>query len=333
MTFMRLLRPGRLTALAVLALLGAGAATASASTPGNDCCFARAVAVSDPVPTGDVRFGPVVDGFPHVLVRQADGTVLAGRWADERFAAPVAVGRWPYRDLLLGDVDGDVLDDLVGADGAGTVVIGRATATGFAAPAPFARLPRAYSALRMGDTNGDDAADVVGLDPRSRTIRVLQAPGTTDAATLEMGRWPKGSTFQLADLDGDGQADAIGVDAGGRVHVGFNQGTRFAAAHADWHLAAHVSLAVADVTGDGRPDLVYRRVGSDDVYVRRTYDTGGGKNAARIATSFHSARRWGRWDRRLALTTAYLSGPRASLAARDTRTGRIIVARSTARLR
>jgi hypothetical protein len=186
--------------------------------------------------------------------------------------------------------------------------------------------------LRLGDTNGDGAADVVGLDLRSRTIRVLQAPGTTDAATLDMGRWPKGFTLQLADLDGDGPADAIGVDAGGRVHVGFNQGTRFAAAHADWQLAANVSLTVADVTGDDRPDLVYRRVGSDDVYVRRTYDASSGKNASQVTTSFHSARRWGRWDRRLALTTAYLSGPRASLAARDPRTGRILVARSTARL-
>ncbi len=330
---MKLTRSSPLAVFAVLALMGDGAATASAATPGDDCCFAPAVAVSDPVPAGDVRFGPVADGLPHVLVRQANGTVLAGGWADGHFGTPVVLGRWPYRDLLLGDVDGDVLDDLVGADGAGTVVIGRATATGFAPPAPLAPLPRAYSVLRVGDTNGDDAADIVGLVPRSRTIRVLQAPGTTDAATLDMGHWPKGFTFQLADLDGDGPADAIGVDAGGRVHVGFNQGTRFAAAHTDWRLAAHVSLTIADVTGDGRPDLIYRRTGSNDVYVRRTYDASSGTNAAQVTTSFHSARRWGRWDRRLPLTAAYLSGPRASLAARDPRTSRILVAQSTARLR
>jgi hypothetical protein len=316
----------RLVGLAVLALLGGGAAAASAATPGADCCFAPAVAVSDPTPAGDVLFGPVADGLPHVIVRKAANTLLAGGLADGRFAAPIALGSWPYRDLQLGDVDGDVLDDLVGEDGAGTVVVAHATATGFDPPVPFAQLPRAYSVLRVGDTNGDEAADVVGLDPRSRAIRVLQAPGTTDAATLDVGRWPKGFSFLLTDLDRDGLADAIGVDAGGRVHVGFNQSTGFSAAHADWHVAAHVTLTVADVTGDGRADLVYRRRGSDVVDVRRTYEAASGGG---ISTGFHSARRWGRWDRRLPLTTAYLSGPRASLVARDPRTGRILVARST----
>jgi hypothetical protein len=162
---------------------------------------------------------------------------------------------------------------------------------------------------------------------------VLQAPGTTDAATIEAGRWPNDFTFQLADLDRDGLVDTVGMDGGGRVHVGFNHGAGFSSPHTDWHLPAHVSLTVADVTGDGRADLVYRRRGTDDVFVRRTYDAvTETKAATQIETGFHTARRWGRWDRRLALTTSYLEGPRANLAARDPRTGRILAARSLARL-
>jgi hypothetical protein len=316
----------------VAALLGAAAA--SAATPGPDCCLGPALAVSEPVPAGEVRFGTGFDGDPAVVVRRSDGALLVGALAGGRFAAPAAVTRWPYPDLQLGDVDGDIRDDLVGTDGAGTVIVARATATGFGPPGPLAQLPRAYAVLRVADTNGDERADVVGLDPRSRAIRVLQAPGTTGAATIDAGRWPKGFTFQLADLDRDGLADAVGVNSAGRVHAGFNQGTGFAAAHADWRLPAHVSLTVADVTGDGRADLVYRRRGTDDVFVRRTYDVvTDTESTHRISTSFHQPRHWGRWDRRLALTTSApaVPDPRAGLAARDPRTGRIVAARSLAR--
>jgi hypothetical protein len=320
------MRSSRRIVLVVLAALAAGASAAPAATPGPDCCFGPTLTSSDPVSAGDVLFGTGLDSFPAVIIRGTDGTLLVGSFAGGRFAAPVTVGSWPYANPQLGDVDGDGRRDVVGADGTGNVLVAHATATGFDPPVVLAPLPTAYSVLRVGDVDGDEAADVVGLDPGTRAIRVLRAPATSHAATVAAGRWPKGFSFLLTDLDRDGLADAIGVDAGGRVHVGFNQSTGFSAAHADWRVAAHVTLTVADVTGDGRADLVYRRRGSDVVDVRRTYEAASGGG---ISTSFHSARRWGRWDRRLPLTTAYLSGPRASLVARDPRTGRILVARST----
>jgi hypothetical protein len=322
---MRIIRPGGLVGVVVLAALAGGTATASGATSGPDCCFAPARTVSGPVPAGDVRFGAVAGGFANVVVRQANGSLLVASYVDGRFGPMTTLGSWPYRELQLGDVDGDGIEDLVGGHGAGAVVFARATGEGFGPPAPLVRVPRAYSVLRIGDTNADQVVDVVGLDPGSRAIRVLQVPRTTAADTFDDGPWPKGLTFRLADVDGDERADVVGVDGAGRVRVAFNNSAGVTVAHAVWRLPAHVSLSVDDVTGDGRADLVYRLRGSDDVFVRRAYDATIG---ARTSTGFHTARRWGRWDRRLALTTADLGGTRASLAARDPQSGRIMVALS-----
>lgn len=233
-----------------------------------------------------------------------------------RFGAPVAFGTWPYGAPELGDVDGDGTADLIGRDGA-AVVAARATGTGFAAPVGLAQLPRNYSVLRSGTLDGSGHLGLVGLDPESGRLRILDAPGTEDADAFAAGRWAKGFSFVLADVDGDGRDDAVGVDRRGRVRVGINEDSAFVVQHV-WRIPARAAVAVADVTGDGHADLVYRPAGSDDVYVRRT-----GPRA-----TFHAARRWGRWDRRFALTTAYLQLNRAGLAARDPRTGRIFYARS-----
>jgi hypothetical protein len=183
-------------------------------------------------------------------------------------------------------------------------------------------------ALLASALDGFGPLDLVGLDPGSGQLRVLHAPGSEDADTFAAGRWTTGSTLVLADVDDDERDDAVGVDRSGRVRIGLNQDSAFVVRHV-WRIPARAAVAVADVTGDGRADLVYRRPGTDDVFVRRTYDkVTETKDLTVIETRFHRARRWGRWDRRLALTTAYLQLNRAGLAARDPRTGRIFYARS-----
>lgn len=79
------------------------------------------------------------------------------------------------------------------------------------------------------------------------------------------------------------------------------------------------TFVLADVTGDGLADLVFRRRGRDDVLVHRTFQTD-------ERTRFHSPRRWGRWPQRLPLRFTYLVSARANLAARDPRGGKIVVA-------
>ncbi|HMJ35289.1 MAG TPA: VCBS repeat-containing protein [Baekduia sp.] len=309
----------------LVASIGVPCAAAAASY-GPDCCFAPAAAVSAPTPAGQPVFGVFDNGVPEALVRDSGGGLFVAQFVDGRFGPPSArPGPVVARDLQVGDVDGDGVEDLVERDGLVVSVV-RSIGTAFEAPRRVSTLPHADAEWRVGDFDGDEAFDIIVLNRRTGRVRVTEHALGKDAITVAAGRWPMAYTFMIADVDRDGQDDAVGVDARtGRVRVGFSIATEFERRHADWRIPAGAQLASADVTGDGLADLVFRAKGSDDVFVRRALQTD-------ETTSFHTARRWGRWDRRLPLTTAYLNGVRAGLAARDPRTGRIMVALSRARL-
>jgi hypothetical protein len=132
-------------------------------------------------------------------------------------------------------------------------------------------------------------------------------------ATTKGCHWPRGYTFQLGDID---IADAAGIDAHGRVYAGVTDGERFLPLHAQGRIPTDAPMVLTEVTGDSHADLVYRRRGRGDVYVRPGA-------LVRGKPGFVGARRLGRWNHRLKLTpTAF--GP--TLAARDPRTGVVVQA-------
>jgi hypothetical protein len=271
-------------------------------------------AISEPVPAGEVAFGKA---FPNAVVRPPSGTLVLIGSVDAGLLRPTSLTiAWPYRHLWvpLVSTGGTAGSAIVGRDGA-RLVAAPVTPEAIGPVRTLITLPRRYSRVRFADLDADHADDVVALDPRTGDLRVAQLDTGAGPLAASAGRWPRGYTLQLADLDGDEIADAAGVDAAGHVYVGINDVRRFVRRPGAWRIPPDASMVLAEMTGDDRADLVFRRAGQDDVYVRAAIITHG-------KLGFRPFRRLGRWDHRLALTARY-----RSLIARDAHTGRIVMAR------
>lgn len=184
----------------------------------------------------------------------------------------------------LVDVNGDGKSDVVGFADDG-VYVSLSTGSGFSAmkrwSAQFGSADGwavAHHPRTLVDVNGDGLADIVAFASDGVYVAVNTGKGFAG-----MKKWydgfgtAKGWTVDktprfLQDMNGDGRPDVVGISNAG-VYVALNTGTKFAAAKQwsaqfagkdGWALVAH-PRALADVNGDGRPDLV--GFASDGVYV------------------------------------------------------------------
>jgi hypothetical protein len=176
------------------------------------------------------------------------------------------VGSWPEA-VALGDVTGDGRNDVVMttgyyADPANDFrlwVFAGTESGSLAAPVSYATgYTRTPESVAVGDITGDGRADVVvGLDEigvqvyRQLSTGTLGAPGFHATAD--------GNLVRLGHLDGDGRLDVAAVGWGtNTVSVLLNDGAgglRSPVVYPARH-AGYDDLEVADVTGDGRDDIV-----------------------------------------------------------------------------
>jgi hypothetical protein len=122
--------------------------------------------------------------------------------------------------------------------------------------------------LRVVDMNGDGNADLVAADGRGNTLRILFGNGRGIFPTSELLMLGSDSGFYttaVGDVDGDGHLDVVAATSGwsdsggGRVIVklGDGKGAFTDAALSPLTVAPAPRLvALADLNGDGRADLV-----------------------------------------------------------------------------
>ena len=219
-----------------------------------------------PKSEGWVGFHP---GSGAVLLAQTDGERVANR----------AIGRVPdYADLadkLLGDFDGDGVDDLL-TRGEGetrfTVRLGGAERLGF---------PRDFGAaedlqdLSVGDFNGDGRDDLVGRRSGSGNYIVYFSEGLSFRADA-FGALPVGGRpahFFVGSLNKDGRDDVFAQDAETGVwYAGVAQPSRFVSRRMTrWNPdVSFVDVTLADFNGDGRSDLFGRIERNGRFYVGRS---------------------------------------------------------------
>ena len=205
-----------------------------------------------------------------VLLNTSAGTTVS-------FATRQAftTGAAPY-GIALGDVDGDGrLDIVVGnyASGNGTTVsVLRNTTTAGATTLSFApksdyTVGTAPNGVALSDVDGDGRLDLLVANEKSNTVSVLLnttlLPGLVSfalKADYAVGTAP--GNLVAADINGDGKLDILSVNSGAAsVSVLRNTGTlpgvpSFAAKTDFTTGAGGVNLAVNDLDGDGRFDVV-----------------------------------------------------------------------------
>jgi uncharacterized repeat protein (TIGR01451 family) len=272
MGVMRVFRPATLVPLAASLLLGALPMRSEAV---NSALFSPYTAVAtgswpEAVQVGDVNgdgladvvlitshyFDPEHDFKLHVFLQQPDGQLAPPVLYPMKSAPPGA------QSVQIGDMNGDGRQDVVLGNFNGMEVFLQQP-DGTLAPSVVYATTMARL-IRIGDVNNDGRADVVGLDWGSNNVAVfLQTAGGTLAPAV-MYSAPHGgwNDLDLGDVNGDGLTDIVVMSGQGsfpNIVVLTQAATGGFNAPVSHSVASGVltqGVAVGDVNGDGRDDIV-----------------------------------------------------------------------------
>ena len=264
--------------------------------------------------TGDGR--PDIVGFSSSGVAVAPGTGSgafggAKRWSTNFGYA--AGWRLNKHVRALADVTGDGRPDVV-AFASNRVDVGVNSGSSFRQSEAWLRTMGSNASaggwnttthLRLVvDVNGDGRADLVGFGKSGVVVALSTGSGFsspkrwTSAFGADRGWREDVTPRKLMDMNGDGRPDIVGFSRSG-VYVALNTGSSFAAAK-KWSGSFGLNSSssgwkvdrdprtLADIDGDGRPDIVGFR--SDGVWVAR--NTGSSFSGATRWTSDFGSREW-----------------------------------------
>jgi hypothetical protein len=226
------------------------------------------------LPTGglavDVRIADVdQDGHNDLVVSREDegGIVVYPGQADGGFGTPIVVGTEGNGQIEVGDMNGDGRPDIVARITFSFSVYTQTPDGGFAAPVRH-DIGAGTGGMAVGDMSGDGRADVAVTistnDPDSRILVYQQnaAGGLDDPVAYGVYDSPEPAV--LADVNNDERTDLVTAHGGwwwaGVLLqrpdglLGREQRSRVPAPNASHY--DHRGIAVGDLTGDGKPDLL-----------------------------------------------------------------------------
>ncbi|MBF9239803.1 VCBS repeat-containing protein [Hymenobacter sp. BT683] len=233
--------------------------------------------------TGSQPYGVEVadvnaDGRPDVLTANygtsSVGVLLGNGNGTFRTAVAYSTGpgSQPF-DLAVADVNADGRPDIISANtftyGVG-VLLGNGNGT-FAAVVSYTTGTQSSTAVAVGDVNADGRPDIVAALSGAVGVLLGNGNGTFQAlATTAVSNSPR--KLALADVNADGRLDVVTVsdDGSGSVGVLLGSGTGAFAAAVSYATGSNTlpnGVAVADVSGDGWPDLVSANPGNYTVGV------------------------------------------------------------------
>ena len=239
------------------------------------------------------------DGKPDLVVVNQSGTVgvLLGN-GDGTFQTAVAYGTggWEPFSVTVADVNGDGKPDLLVANqcissecatntGAVSVLLGNGDGTFQSAVTYGSGGIRSFS-VAVADVNGDGKPDLLVTNVcassnncNNGTVGVLlgNGDGTFQTAVAYDSGGYSALRVAVADVDGDGKTDVLvanqcadstcAKDGTVGVLLGNGDGTFQTAVAYDSGGGQAWSIAVADASGDGRPDVLVANYSSDTVGV------------------------------------------------------------------
>ncbi|MBN3788018.1 VCBS repeat-containing protein [Burkholderia sp. Ac-20353] len=223
------------------------------------------------------------DGKPDIVVATVSSNLAvliqnpAGPPGSFLPPAPVAVGKSAIA-VAIGDVNGDGKQDLVvltqdnNGNGDVAVLLQDAAHPGsFLPPTEFAAGAQP-AALKLADVNGDHLLDIIVANqgtpsnPDTASVSVLLQDPAHPGSFLAPTNYPTGARsldVAVGDLNGDGKPDLVVANAGalsttGSVSVLLQDPGRpgvFLPAVNYAGVVEPLSVAIADLNGDGKPDI------------------------------------------------------------------------------
>ena len=233
----------------------------------------------------------------------ATGTITPSSFAP---ALKISISGRP-QDVIISDIDGDSRLDILTVnpeDNSFTIIPSQASAGEGSFPSYSFLTPVTYpagtyiSSLAVGDLDGDGKPDVVTTNLYAGTVSVLRNLSYTygintytfaSKVDFAAGDFPR--SVAISDVDGDGRRDLVVANERGnsvsvfRNLISFNSITPGSfAPRVDFPAGTNPpSVAIGDVDGDDKPDIVVANYGSSSVSVLRNTTTTGTVNGASFA--------------------------------------------------
>jgi len=221
-----------------------------------------------------------------ILLGNGDGTFTA--------AASPSTGSNPYA-ITVGDLNGDGRLDLAVsniADGTVTILLGNGNGTFTAAALISLAAGSAPGAIIVADLNNDGILDLAVAEETTNQIFIFHGngdgtfvSGTSLSTTLPVGSPPL--AMATGDINNDGFPDLVVLSAGNQINpfIGTSSGNFTALARFSPPATEAVSLALADVDGNGRLDLILADYASSTAVILLGDGSGGFTPSASAPTT------------------------------------------------